>query len=169
VKTGELLDGPIFATEEGITEEGLAASSAKIFPAFAVIVAMYGANIGQLAVLVRPAATNQACCAVIPHEGEQAGWAYAYLTLSSHRNRLIGLRAGAAQQNISQATIKNFSVLLPTPPLLRHFETTASPFLRQAFLLHQHNANLSAQRDLLLPRLISGELLVAERELEAAA
>ena len=171
VKTGELLDGPIFTTDECITEEGLAASSAKIFPRFTVLVAMYGANIGQLGVLANPAATNQACCAVIPPEDGSAGWAYVYLALHRERHRLIGLRAGAAQQNISQATIKSFPVLAPPTPLLHRFEATVSPFLLQAFLLYQQSANLAASRDLLLPRLISGDLSIAaaERELESAA
>lgn len=171
VKTKELLDGPIFEPEEFITDEGLTNSSAKVFPSHTVLVAMYGANIGQLGVLLRPAATNQACCAIIPTPNDAGGWAYAYLTLRHARQRLINLRAGAAQQNISQAVIRAFNILRPASASLIRFEELVIPVLSQSFVLHQQNRNLSTQRDLLLPRLISGELSVAtaERELEAVA
>jgi type I restriction enzyme S subunit len=131
---------------------------------------MYGATIGQLGVIVHPAATNQACCAVIS-SSKNAGWAYAYLTLRHARQRLINLRAGAAQQNINQALIRAFNILRPPSTVLAQFEKFASPMLTLSFILHQQSAKLAAQRDLLLPRLISGEVSVsaAERELETAA
>lgn len=166
VKTQELLDGPIFETEEHITEQGLANSSARVFPPHTVLVAMYGATIGQLGVLMCEAATNQACCAVF----SASSWAYPYLTLHHYRQQLINLRAGAAQQNISQALIRGLKILRPPGELLNRFERAATPILLLSFKLHQQNATLVAQRDLLLPRLLSGELSVstAERALEAA-
>jgi type I restriction enzyme, S subunit len=170
-KTKELHDGPIFETEECITEEGLANSSAKVFPKHTVLVAMYGANIGQLGVIVCPAATNQACCAIIPSSEGGPGWAYAYLMVRHERERLINLRAGAAQQNISQAIIRAFRILRPASVVLNQFEELVGPVLTQSFVLHQQNSNLVAQRDLLLPGLISGELSIAtaEHEMEAVA
>jgi type I restriction enzyme, S subunit len=69
VKTGELNQGIIFDTEEKLTEDGLANSSAKIFPKNAVVVAMYGATIGKTAILGIDAATNQACAVGIPYGG----------------------------------------------------------------------------------------------------
>jgi type I restriction enzyme S subunit len=169
VKTKELLNGPVFDTEEKITPEGLANSSAKLFPKDTVLIAMYGANIGQLGVLTRPAATNQACCAILTSKGY--GWAYAYLALSRARQRIISLRAGAAQQNVSQTVIRSFPLLQPPKKLVANFEQHAATILSMSFLLHKEIANLRTQRDLLLPRLISGELTVgeAERELESAA
>lgn len=167
VKTKELLDGPIWETEESITKEGLANSSAKLFPPYTVLVAMYGANIGQLGVLLREAATNQACCAIL----STSGWAYPYLTLLHDRDRLVALRAGAAQQNISQHLIRGFKVLLPPAAQLETFEQQAQPMLSCSFILHRQNGVLAVQRDMLLRPLISGELAVSvvERELEAVA
>ena len=66
IKTKELKDGPIFVTEEQITEEGLSNSSAKLLPKDTVLIAMYGATIGKLGILDIDAATNQACCAILP-------------------------------------------------------------------------------------------------------
>ena len=163
VKTKELKDGPIFETEERISELGLKKSSAKMFPKHSVIIAMYGATIGQLGVLQEEAATNQACCALLPSIGPH-GWAYAYLTLLYKRQNLIDLRAGAAQQNISQTIIKQFKVLKAEDDVHQHFENVATPLLSMSFRLHRINANLRAQRDLLLPKLISGQIDVSQAE-----
>ena len=160
VKTKELLDCPIFSTEEKITQEGLENSSAKIFPAYTVLVGMYGANIGQLGVLVEPAATNQACCAIISKAAP--GWAFCYLTLQNARGRLIGLRAGAAQQNVSQAIIRDFPVTVGPDQIHTRFERVVAPIIGLSFSLYRQIANLRAQRDLLLPKLTSGEIDLTE-------
>lgn len=170
VKTKELCDGPIYETEERISASGLENSSAKLFPPHSVIVAMYGATIGQLGVLMTEAATNQACCALLPSQGPH-GWAYAFLTMLQRRNDLIDLRSGAAQQNISQAIIKDFAIVKADQETHRHFEKAVAPIVGLAFTLHRKNAKLRAQRDLLLPKLISGEIdvsQVAEPEADAA-
>ena len=65
IKTKELNDSFIQSSEETITESGLKNSSAKLFPKNTVLVAMYGATVGQLGILDMDATTNQACCAVL--------------------------------------------------------------------------------------------------------
>ena len=66
-KTAELKDWYVEDAEEKISEEGLANSAAKIFPADTVLMAMYGdgRTITSLGILRNEAATNQACCALI--------------------------------------------------------------------------------------------------------
>lgn len=61
VKTKELDNSILMTTEEMITEKGLNNSSAKVYPIGSIIIAMYGATIGQTAKLGVGAATNQAC------------------------------------------------------------------------------------------------------------
>ncbi|UFI44222.1 restriction endonuclease subunit S [Pseudomonas savastanoi] len=161
VKTKELQDCPVFDTEERISEEGLKKSSAKLFPRNTVLIAMYGATIGRLGVLQEESATNQACCAILPNS-QGCGWGYAYLSLFSRRQALIDLRAGAAQQNISQDVIKRFRLLRASDELHNQFEMAVTPFLTLCFALYRKIANLRAQRDLLLPKLISGEIDVSD-------
>src|SRR5262245_47297814 len=69
VKSGELEDTFINCTEEKITEHGLEHSSAKLFPAGTLLMAMYGATVGKTAILRIEAATNQAICAITPKDG----------------------------------------------------------------------------------------------------
>ena len=160
VKTQELNDGFIFESDEKITLEGLNNSSAKMFSAETVLIAMYGATIGALGILANPSSTNQACCAIIKSR-EPFGFEYAFLSLLANRSRLIELRAGAAQQNINQVVIKNFKILKPDDETVKTFNHLVNPSLKQISLLQKKNDILRRTRDLLLPKLISGELDVS--------
>lgn len=104
VKTGELNDGYINDTSEKITEEAIKCSSAKVMPVHTVLLAMYGATIGRVAILNIKAATNQACACGICSE-----WIYfkfLFYFLKSQKNHFINLSKGGAQPNISQKIIK---------------------------------------------------------------
>jgi type I restriction enzyme S subunit len=112
VKTQELRDGRINSTEEHLTEEGLAHSSAKLLPEDTVLVAMYGATAGQLGVLAREMTCNQAACALIA-DASKADYRYLYYQLLNARRQLKALANGAAQQNLSAGTIKDLKVPFP--------------------------------------------------------
>ncbi|MBL4761552.1 MAG: restriction endonuclease subunit S [Gammaproteobacteria bacterium] len=156
-KTKELKDGFITSVDEKISDLGLSKSSAKLFPKDTVLLAMYGATIGRLGILTNESATNQACCALIPLEKIYSPW-FIYLTLLSKRPDLLSLGQGAAQQNISQQVIKGFKFLLPELSILDQFNSGVEPMFREIELLLKSNKNLKKQRDLLLPKLISGKI-----------
>ncbi|NNM69005.1 MAG: restriction endonuclease subunit S [Gallionella sp.] len=157
VKSQELLDGFILATDEYITDLGLKESSAKLFPVNTVLVALYGATIGMLGILACAATTNQACCAVLPKR-DPFGREFAFLTLLANRERIIGLRLGAAQQNISQVLLRGFECIKPTDQLVQTFSEKTAPLFERILNLQRQTANLRRTRDLLLPRLLSGQV-----------
>ncbi|UOE77155.1 restriction endonuclease subunit S [Parageobacillus thermoglucosidasius] len=111
IKTGELNDGIVNASEETITEEGLQNSSAKIFPKGSIVIAMYGATIGKLGILGVDAATNQACAVGQPYDFLNSKYMFYYFL--ARRSDLIVLGKGGAQPNISQTIIKDFPFALP--------------------------------------------------------
>ncbi|MEW6083212.1 MAG: restriction endonuclease subunit S [Chloroflexota bacterium] len=113
VKSGELLDGWITDTEEKITKAGLASSSAKLFPAGTLLIALYGATVGRLGILGIDATTNQAVCGITPNEQLDRDFLFYYLL--KQREKLIGCRTGGAQPNISQEIIRELDI--PLPPL----------------------------------------------------
>jgi type I restriction enzyme S subunit len=113
VKTGELQDGIITATEENITEEALGASAAKVFPERTLLVAMYGATIGKVGILGTPAATNQACAALVAEGLTTDLIPFVFYYLRSRRDDLRAAGQGGAQPNISQALLKAFPCRLP--------------------------------------------------------
>ncbi|MET7709893.1 restriction endonuclease subunit S [Micromonospora sp. NPDC005413] len=122
LKTQEIRDEIIWDAEEHITEAGLARSSAKLLPANTVLVAMYGATAGKLAILGSPMACNQACCALIV-DPSRADYRFLYYSLLAGRDALISLANGAAQQNLSVGVIANASI--PVPSLVEQKAITA--------------------------------------------
>ncbi|HRE87190.1 MAG TPA: restriction endonuclease subunit S, partial [Accumulibacter sp.] len=112
VKSGELPDGVVSQVEEFITHEGLANSSARIFPAGTLLIALYGATVGKLGILAQAAATNQAVCAIFPPQGLDARFLFWYLL--HRRGDLVAQAVGGAQPNISQAILRGLEVPMPS-------------------------------------------------------
>lgn len=108
VTTSELRDSYIMDTHEHITPEAIANSSAKLFPANTLLMAMYGATIGRLGILSENAATNQACCAIFPNE--TVDMKYLFYCLYFDRKSIIEKGCGAGQPNISQNIIKRIEI-----------------------------------------------------------
>lgn len=113
VKSGELNYNIITQTEEKISEKGLQNSSAKLLPQGTLLIALYGATVGRLAILGVEAATNQAVCAILVPPS--INHKYLYHFLFSSKETLLQQRTGGAQPNISQAIVNNLPI--PLPPL----------------------------------------------------
>ncbi|MFY9221785.1 MAG: restriction endonuclease subunit S [Blastocatellia bacterium] len=112
LKSGELNDGFISCSEETITTEGLKNSSAKLFPKGTLLIAMYGATTGKVALLDIESSTNQAICAVFPNDEIHRD--YLFWFFRQHRYEFIQLSKGGAQPNISQSVINNTKVPIPS-------------------------------------------------------
>jgi type I restriction enzyme S subunit len=106
---GDLKDGEVFATENTLTEKGLAESSAKMIPPGAVLVGLYG-SIGKAGIASIPMACNQAIAFAHPGESD-AKWLLYYIIHA--RPALIGLGKGGTQSNINLGVLKAFPIALP--------------------------------------------------------
>lgn len=113
VKTGDLKNKYVEFANEMLTKQGLANSSAKLFPRDTVLIAMYGATIGATSIMKISAATNQACAAFLPSKEVLPVYLY-YFLLSSKRS-FVSKGVGGAQPNISATILK--SIKIPLPPL----------------------------------------------------
>ena len=113
IKTGELNDDYIFETEEHITQEAISHSSAKLFPANTVAIAMYGATIGKVGILGIAATTNQACACGVSNPS--TNYKYLFYYARSQKVNFINKGKGGVQPNISQEIIKSHE--FPLPPL----------------------------------------------------
>lgn len=159
IKTGELQDCLLIDTEERITEVAVKKSSAKFFPKDSVLMAMYGVNIGMLAYSTMDATCNQACC-VFRDKGNISTKHYLFQCLKSIRDYLLLISFGAAQQNLSQDLIKRVRIVMPDEETVIRFEQKIEPLYNEIKHLLKANACLIRQRDLLLPRLMSGKIEV---------
>lgn len=113
LRSGEVSQGDIYNTEQTITLLGLENSSAKIFPVNTVVIAMYGATVGQVGILRKEMSTNQAICGIFPNEDLTPE--YLYYFLISKKAEFLKSAIGGAQANISQQIIRK--TLIPLPPL----------------------------------------------------
>lgn len=106
-------------------------------------------------------------------DARETSFAYLYywVTTDNFVSYLVGNAQGAAYPAVTAATFERAAILLPPAELVKRFTNFAEPMLRLGDSLQKANGSLAASRDLLLPRLISGQLSVAdaERELEEAA
>lgn len=93
-----------------------------------------------------------------------------YLYLRLEKQPIRGYITGAAQPKLTQTNINRIPISLPPFELMEQFTALVKPFFELRATLGRKNANLRITRDLLLPKLISGELDVsAIPEPDAAA
>lgn len=113
VKSGEVVAGEVASTEESITPLGIANSAAKLVSAGTVLLAMYGATAGAVAMLKVEAATNQAVCAI--KTGDRLNPLFLMRFLKAIAPSLVAKAVGGAQPNLNQGLIR--AVLVPVPPM----------------------------------------------------
>lgn len=112
LNTKEVNFNRIYDTEKNITQLGLENSSAKWISENSVIVAMYGATAGKVAITKIPITTNQACCN-LSINSEIADYNFVYYFLCSTFYELSSLANGGAQQNLNAQIIKDFPIKIP--------------------------------------------------------
>lgn len=102
----------IVDTEKKITEYAEKTISAlKRYSADFLIVAMYGASIGNVSISKIDACVNQACCVIKPND--KVDFNYLYYSLINGKDIMLDMSIGGTQPNISQAKLLEFPVLLP--------------------------------------------------------
>ena len=159
-KTGELWDGFLFGSEEKITERGQRESNARIFEPGTILMAIYGSpTVGRMGIVTRPSSCNQAALGLVA-DTKQISQMFLYFVLLSLRAHFNGLAQGAAQQNISKEKVATAVALAPPRSLVAAFDRLAEPTFDQIQTLQRQVQNLRRTRDLLLPRLLSGQINV---------
>ena len=102
-------------------------SALKVYPAPFIIIAMYGASVGNASISLIDGCVNQACCVL---SSPSCNLHYAFYVIKSAQSYLVRKAVGGGQPNISQETIKQ--LWLPLPPLstqdiiVRNLDVTCS-------------------------------------------
>lgn len=140
-----------------ITESGLRGSSAKMLPAGTVLMTSR-ASVGFFGVIEKPACTNQGFISIVPHVSEAR--MYLLQNLMYRVEEIRSHAGGATYQEISKGKFRELPVVMPIGSLLREFEERATLLHEQVRALNSLNQKLAQTRDLLLPRLMNGEIAV---------
>ena len=110
LRTGELNNGYVYDSEIKVTPKALEKCSLRMCEVGDVLIAMYGATIGKVAIAGIKLTTNQACCACTPY-GIYNKYLLYYLMAS--KKTFIEMGEGGAQPNISREKIVAFPFALP--------------------------------------------------------
>ena len=113
LKTEQLGEKYIYETNEHISTKALDQTSIKIFPENSLSIAMYGEGKtrGNLSILRKPMATNQACCNVVV-DHQKADFEYVYYFLKTQYEELRNLSSGV-RKNLNSNDIKGYPIRLP--------------------------------------------------------
>ncbi len=144
---------------DDITELGLHNSSAKLMPRGTVLFSSR-APIGYIAVASGMVCTNQGFKSVVPKTN--IGTAYIYYFLIENLEHIENMASGSTFKEISGSIMRGISAIIPTDDILQRFQDKCTPIFEQQELLEAENVRLAELRDTLLPRLMSGELSIAD-------
>lgn len=113
IQSGDINGGDLFESKNKISEKTLAKYSAlTMYDAPFIIIAMYGASVGNISISHINGCVNQACCVMSKTKQE---FKYLFYAIKSAKDYLIYKAVGGGQPNISQSTLKQ--LWLPVPPL----------------------------------------------------
>lgn len=141
-----------------ISSEGLKRSGATMMPPGTVLVSSR-APVGYLAIAANPICTNQGFKSIVCFEGKTSPY-YLFFFLRSNREMLQNYATGATFPELSGNRMKKIKILVPDYQIQHRFEMIAKEVICEMDKLEEANDLLKHQRDLLLPRLMSGKLEV---------
>lgn len=143
--------------ENKISELGLKKSSARLMPAQSIMLSSR-ATIGYVTTVDFDYSTNQGFINIIPRF-DHLRW-FLIFNLCSRTEELISHANGSTYKEITKTNFKKLSIVLPTECLLRKYSLHINPSMLLIKNILQQNSQLKQSRDILLPKLMSGEIEV---------
>lgn len=151
----------VIGTEKHITELGVEKSSTKVLRKGTTIISARG-TVGKCALVGRPMAMNQSCYGIQGKNGESDY--FVYFTIRRQVSDLQRSGHGSVFNTITRDTFKTIRIACPPTNLTTSYEEIVHPLMELVLENLHENATLASLRDILLPKLISGELRVPDAE-----
>jgi type I restriction enzyme, S subunit len=120
------------------------------------------ATIGVVSINRTPACTNQGFITCVP--GRRSSYFEIYYWMLENKEKITSLATGATFKEINKRTFRELPIVVASFEVSSQFTETVSPLCGLIENLLGRNSNLRATRDLLLPKLISGEVSVDNLE-----
>lgn len=155
ITSSEMKDGTIPVISAGITPSGFH-SHANVY-GISVTMSSSGANAGYIA--VHYSDIWAADCSYI-EEASTPYIYYVYELLNNIRSIINNFQRGAAQPHVYPRDINRIKMIIPSEDIRKNANEKIGVIHRQIDNLQRQNSLLARQRDLLLPRLMSGKLEV---------
>jgi len=151
-------------TEENLSDEGASSQATKMLPPRSILVSCIG-TVGVVALNASVAQTNQQINAIIPRTDLLRYWSF--FMVETLRPLLEGVGGGATMPNINKSKFSAIPVVIPSRQILDQFSSVVAPNIDQIEQLTVMNDRLARARDLLLPRLMNGEVAVWQKSSHA--
>ncbi|MHB8782939.1 MAG: restriction endonuclease subunit S [Desulfobacteria bacterium] len=148
-------------TERRITDAGLLQIGSGLLPMGTVLLSSR-APIGYLAVAEIPVAINQGFIAMTPKTGTSN--IFLLLWASVAHEEIVSRANGSTFLEISKVNFRPIPIVTPPPAVMQAFEEQARPLYERIVEGARESHTLAALRDTLLPKLISGQIRVADAE-----
>ena len=103
-----------------------------------------------------------------PREHHQSYYLYLFMTSRNTISQMLNQASGTSQKFLSLTFLRKFNVVSPSDESLEKFHQTVKPIFELKKNLQIKNSNLKKQRDLLLPKLISGQIDLSQAEQASA-
>ena len=146
----------VIQAEESLSEKGANSQSNKTLPPRSILVSCIG-TVGAVAFNGSTAQTNQQINAIVPKDDSLRYWTF--FMVKDLKGLLEGMSGGATMPNVNKSKFSNIKVTIPSPLMLEQFASVVAPQIDQIEKLILMNSRLAKARDLLLPRLMNGELV----------
>jgi len=152
---------------EQLTALGAASQSKKTIPAGSICVSCI-ATVGKVVIAHEPSQTNQQINAIIPNLAEYT--VYLYFQMKEKEKEFHDLASGgSATLNMNTSTFSKMNVLMPNLEILAKFSAFVAPLFSEILSRQKESAFLSETRDILLPKLLSGEFPATEGPLHVCS
>lgn len=147
----------ILETDETLTKFGADSQKGCWIPANSICVNCIGAKSGSVSIIIEPSQTNQQIHSIKLKKIYDLEFVYFAAKDLKDTIELFGA-TGATMTNLSKGKFEKLKILYSDKKNVVAFNSLVSPMFREIKLLGKANINLISTRDLLLPRLMSGEL-----------
>jgi type I restriction enzyme S subunit len=154
-------DSFLIGTERTITSRGLSESSTRLVPRYSTVVVARGATTGRFCMFGREMAMNQTCYALASKSFHNFWVNCAFSTLVE---LLVHAAHGSVFDTITTKTIEGARAIIPGNGLIDRFELLVTPLFKRMLANIEESRTLADTRDLLLPKLMSGEVRVKDAE-----
>jgi type I restriction enzyme S subunit len=158
-QTGDIKDARIFLRINTQTYSEAGLSQSKLWQPGTLCITI-AANIAETAILAKTGCFPDSVVGFVS-DPEKSDAFYVKMYLDSIKQQMQNVSRGTTQDNLSLEKLLAFRVLSPPPSIIRAFRERVSPMLELVNLLLQKEDVLRQTRDLLLPRLLSGQVALA--------
>jgi type I restriction enzyme S subunit len=146
----------ILGTKERLSTMGVNSQINKILPAGSICVSCIG-TIGVVSITTEDCQTNQQINSVVL--ANSSSREYLFLRLQDAKQALENLGAnGATMGNVNKSKFEQMEIICPPIELLHSYHCLVEPIFSEILSLFRQIQNLGHTRDLLLPRLLSGQI-----------